>query len=124
MGTLEPTAILTDGSYSSTEVSDFVASVGRYDPTHDFEHEVSCFLKKHRYPMSDSRVFSLPIVVRFNVFKYPGFCHAPSGVPFTVNEFDFQRVKKALHCRIVVTVSPASHAAAQTVILDQLLISL
>ena len=24
MGTLEPTAILTDGSYSSTEVSDFV----------------------------------------------------------------------------------------------------
>jgi hypothetical protein len=49
--------------------------------------------------MSDSRVFSLPNVIRFNVFEYSGFCHAPSDVPFTVNEFDFQRVQKALHCR-------------------------
>jgi hypothetical protein len=74
--------------------------------------------------MSDSRVFSLPIVIRFNVFEYSGFCHAPSGVPFTMNKFDIQGVKKALHRRIFITVGPASQAATQTIILDQSLIFL
>ena len=64
--------------------------------------------------MPDSRVFPLPIVIPFNVFEYPGFRQAPSGVPFTVNEFNFQRVKKALHRRIVITIGPAAHAASQT----------
>ena len=53
--------------------------------------------------MPDSGVFSLPIAIRFNVFKDAGSGHAPSNVSFSVNEFDFQCVKEALHCRIVIT---------------------
>jgi len=44
--------------------------------------------------MSDSRVFSLPVVIGFDVLKDSGFCLATSSVPFSVNEFDFQCVKK------------------------------
>ncbi len=73
--------------------------------------------------MPDSGVFSLPIVIRFDVFKDTGLSHAPSNVSFSVNEFDFQCVKEALHRRIVITGRSASHAAAQTVSSDQLLIS-
>ena len=74
--------------------------------------------------MSDSRVFSLPIVIRFNVLKDSAFSDASSDVPFPVNELDFQRVKKTLHRCIVITVGSAPHAAAQTIVLDQSLISL
>ncbi len=74
--------------------------------------------------MPDGGVFSLPIVIRFDVFKDTGFCHAPSNVSFSVNELDFQSVKEALHHRIVMTGGSASHAAAQAVVLDQSLISL
>ena len=74
--------------------------------------------------MSNSRVFSLPIVIHFYVLEDTGFCQPPTRVMFTVNEFDFQRVKKTLHRRIVITVGSAPHAAAQTVILDQSLIPL
>ncbi len=74
--------------------------------------------------MSDSRMFSLPIVIRFDVFKDAGFGHAPSNVSFSVNKFDFQCVKEALHRRIVITGGSASHATAQAVVLDQSLISL
>ena len=74
--------------------------------------------------MPDSGVFSLPIVIRFDVFKDAGFGHAPSNVSFSVNELDFQCVKEALHRRIVITGGSASHAAAQVVVLDQSLISL
>jgi len=44
--------------------------------------------------MSDSRMLSLPIVIRFDVFKDTGLSHAASLVSFSVNEFNFQRVKK------------------------------
>ncbi len=74
--------------------------------------------------MSDSRVFSLPIVIRFNVLKDSAFSDASSQVSFAVNELDFQRVKKTLHRCIVITVGSAPHAAAQTIVLDQSLISL
>ena len=74
--------------------------------------------------MSDSRMFSLPIVIRFDVLKDSMFGDAPSRVPFSVNEFDFQRVKKAFHRSIVITVGSASHAATQAVVPDQSLISL
>ncbi len=47
--------------------------------------------------MSDSRVFSLPIVIRFNVLEDSAFSDASSHVSFAVNELDFQRVKKTLH---------------------------
>ena len=63
--------------------------------------------------MSDSRMFSLPIVIRFDVLKDSMFGDASSQVSFSVNQFDFQRVKKALHRSIVITVGSASHAAAQ-----------
>ena len=74
--------------------------------------------------MSDSRVFSLPIVIRFDVLKYSMFGNASSRVSFAVNEFDFQRVKKALHRSIVITGSSAAHAAAKTVVSNQSLIPL
>ncbi len=74
--------------------------------------------------MSDSRVFSLPIVIRFDVLKESMFGDASSHVSFAVNEFDFQRVKKALHRSIVITVGSSAHAAAQTIVSDQSLISL
>lgn len=74
--------------------------------------------------MSNSRMFSLPIVIRFNVFKYSGFCHAPSAVPLAVNQFNFQCVKKTLGHGVVITGGSAAHAAAQTAVIDQLLVSL
>ena len=74
--------------------------------------------------MSDGRVFSLPIVIRFDVLKDTGSGSAPSRVPFPVNEFDFQRVEKALSHGIVITVGFAPHAAAQAVVFDQSLITL
>ena len=74
--------------------------------------------------MSDSRVFSLPIVIRFDVLKDSMFGDASSHVSFSVNEFDFQRVKKALHRSIVITVSSAAHAATKTVVPDQPLVTL
>ena len=74
--------------------------------------------------MPDSRMFSLPIVIRFDVLKDSMFGDASSYVSFSMNEFDLQRVKKALHRSIVITVSSAAHAAAQAVVLDQSLISL
>ena len=74
--------------------------------------------------MSDSRMFSLPIVIRFDVLKDSVFSDASSQVSFSVHEFDFQRVEKALHRSIVITVGSAAHAAAQAVVPDQSLIAL
>ncbi len=74
--------------------------------------------------MPDSRMFSLPIVIRFDVLKDFMFDDASSRVSFPVNEFDFQRVKETLHRGIVITVRSAAHAAAQAVVFDQSLISL
>ena len=73
---------------------------------------LSCLLKQYRYLIPDSRMFSLSIVIRFNVLKDSMFGETSSRVTFTVNEFDFQRVKKTLHRGIVVTGGSASHAAA------------
>ncbi len=74
--------------------------------------------------MADSRMLSLPIVIRFYVLKDSMFGDASSRVTFAVNEFDFQRVKKTLHRGIVITGSSASHAAARPIVLDQSLILL
>ncbi len=74
--------------------------------------------------MPDSGVFSLPIVIRFDVLKNSVFRHASNQVSFSMNEFDFQRMKKALHRSIIMTVGSASHAAGQTIVLDQSLISI
>ena len=74
--------------------------------------------------MSDSRMFSLPIVIRFDVLKDSGFCHLPSRVTFSVNEFDFQRMEKALHRSIVIAIGCAAHAAEQAIVFDQALIAL
>ncbi len=68
--------------------------------------------------MADRRVLSLPIVIRFDVLKDSGFGHSPSSVTFSVNEFDFQRVEKALHRSIVIAIGSAAHAAAQAIVLD------
>ncbi len=74
--------------------------------------------------MPDSRMFSLPIVIRFDVLKDSMFGDASSGVAFAVNELDFQSMKKTFHRGIVITVGSAPHAAAQAVVLDYSLISL
>ena len=74
--------------------------------------------------MSDSRMFSLPIIIRFNVLKDSVFRDASSHVSFPVHQFDFQRVKKALHRSIVITGSSAAHTAAKTVVSNQSLIAL
>ena len=74
--------------------------------------------------MSDSRVNSLPIVIRFNVLKNTGFRHASRQVSFPMNEFDFQRVKEALRDSVIVAVGFVPHATAQPVIPNQLLVSL
>ena len=74
--------------------------------------------------MPDSRMFSLPIVIRFDVLKDSGFGRSPGSVSFSVNEFDFQRVEKALHSSIVIAIGSAAHAAMQVIVFDQSLISL
>ena len=74
--------------------------------------------------MSDSRVFSLPIVIRFDVLEDTGLRHAPSQVSFAMNQFDFQRVKKTLRYGVVVTGRSSPHATAQAVVLYQPLIAL
>jgi len=69
-------------------------------------------------------MFSLSIVISFDVFEYLRFSGATSHVSLSVNQLDFQCVKKALHRRIVVAGGFATHAAAQTIVFDQSLISL
>ena len=69
--------------------------------------------------MPYSRVFSLPIIIRFDVFKDTGLSHAPSQVPFSVNEFDFQGVKEALRDGVIVAGGFAPHATTQTFVPDQ-----
>ena len=78
-------------------------------------HEIcglSCLVKVHRYFIADSRVLSLSIVVRFNVFEYLRFRLAPIRESFPVNEFDFQGVKKALHRGIVIAGDKSDTSAA------------
>ena len=86
--------------------------------------ELSCLLKYHRDLMPDRRVPSLPIVICFDVFKDTGLGHAPSHVPFSVNQFDFQRVEEALRDGVIIAGGSAPHATAQTIALNQLLIAL
>ena len=74
--------------------------------------------------MSNRRVLSLPIVIRFDVLKDRGLGHAPSPVPFSMDEFHFERVKEALRDRVIVAVALVPHATAQTMAPDQLLIAL
>ena len=74
--------------------------------------------------MADSRVFSLPIVIRFDVLKNTGCGPAPRPVPFAVNEFDFQRMKKTLHGGVVIAGGSAAHATAQLGVFEQALIPL
>ena len=64
--------------------------------------------------MSNCRVFSLPIVIRFDVLKNTGLRPAPSPVPFSMNQFDFQGMKEALCDRVIVASGFAPHAPAQT----------
>ncbi len=66
----------------------------------------------------------LPVIKNFDVLKDTGSSPVPSRVPFPIDEFDFQSVKKALSHSIVIAVGFASHAAAQAVVLDQSLITL
>ena len=73
--------------------------------------------------MPDSRMFSLPIVVHFDVLKDSGCCHAPSCVTFPVNELNFQRMEETFHRSIVIAIGSAAHAAVQAIVLDQSLIS-
>ena len=69
-------------------------------------------------------MFSLPIVIRFDVLKYSMFGDASSRVSLPVNEFDFQCVEETLHRGVVVTVGSTAHTAAQAVAFDQSLVSL
>ena len=68
-------------------------------------------------------MFSLSIVIRFDVFEYFRFCCLPNGESLSVNESDFQRVKKTSHRSIVIAVCLAAHAATQAIFADQSLIS-
>lgn len=70
------------------------------------------------------RMFSLPIIIRFNLFKNTGFGSAPCHVPCSVNEFDFQGVQEALRDRIIVAGGFAPHTTAQPVVPDQSLVLL
>ena len=74
--------------------------------------------------MSDSRVFSLPIVIRFDVLKDTGLGHVPPGVSFSVNEFNFQGMEKTLGDGIVIAGGSAPHAAAQRMTGEKELIGL
>lgn len=69
------------------------------------------------------RVPSLPIIIRFDVFKDTGLGPAPSHVPFSVNEFNFQGMKEALRDGVIIAVGLAPHATAQPVASNQSLIS-
>jgi hypothetical protein len=68
--------------------------------------------------MSNRRVFSLPIVIRFDVLKDTGLGPAPSPVPFSIDKFDFERVKEALRDRVIVAVARVPHATAQAIAPD------
>ena len=72
--------------------------------------------------MSNSRVLSLPIVIRFDVLKDTGSCHAPSPVSLPVDKLNFQGMEKALGYSIIIAVAFVSHAATQSGVLNQPLI--
>jgi len=67
-------------------------------------------------------MFSVSIIIRFDVFNDTRFWHAPNHIPLLVNEGDFQNAKEALRDRLIVAVCSAPHATAQkTIVPDQLL---
>ena len=74
--------------------------------------------------MSNRRVFSLPIIIHFDVFKDTGLGQTTGHVPFSVNKFDFQSMKEAFRDSIIVAGGFAPHAPTQTMAPDQLLIAL
>ena len=74
--------------------------------------------------MPYSRAFSLPIIIRFDIFKDTGLCPAPIHVTFSANKFDFQGVQEALRDDVIVAGGFAPHATTQTIAPDQTLISL
>ena len=72
--------------------------------------------------MPDCRMLSLPVVVNLDIFKDCCFCGSSAAVTVAMNLFDLQRVKEALHHRVIVTIRPTTHAAPQLLVLDQLLV--
>ena len=79
-------------------------------------------LKQHRDFIPDSWMFSLTIVVRFYVLEYRTSSRLSGRISFSVNQFNFQRMKETFHRRIVITGCSTTHGTAQTRYLDQPLV--
>ena len=70
-------------------------------------------------------MFSLSIIIHFDVFNDTRFWHAPNHIPLLANKRDFQDSKEALRDRLIVAVCSAPHASVpQTILPNQLLITL
>ena len=55
--------------------------------------------------MSNCRMPSLSIVIRFDVFKDARLILTSRAIPLAVNEFDFQCMQETLRHRIIIAVS-------------------
>ena len=62
------------------------------------------------------------IVIHFDVFEHRLSHVLSGGESLTVNELDLERVKETLGAGIIVTTAFRTHAAQQTMLLDQRLV--
>ena len=90
---------------------------------HNIGHRVKLSSQNHWDLMPERRVFPLPIIIRFNVFKDTGLSHTSRHVPLAMHEFDFQGMKEALRHGVIVAGGFAPHTPRQPMGFDQLLIA-
>jgi len=72
--------------------------------------------------MPDGRMLSYPVIVNLYVLEYRRLSCRSGSITLPIELFNFQRVKEALHSRVIVTVPPATHATTQPLLLNQPLV--
>ena len=72
--------------------------------------------------MPDGRMLSYPVIVNLYVLEYRRRSCRSGSITLPIELFNFQRVKEALHSRVIVTVPPATHATTQPLLLNQPLV--
>ena len=72
--------------------------------------------------MPDGRMLSYPVIVNLYVLEYRRRSCRSGSITLPIEQFNFQRVKEALHSRVIVTVRPATHATTQPLLLNQPLV--
>ena len=64
-------------------------------------------------------MFSNPIIVYFDIFKYTAFCLLVISIDFLVDSFSFNSFEKGFISGIIITIPFPAHALLNTMMLQQ-----